>query len=510
MNRKHVFYSVLTGFLLAFSHPNFIEQGLKIHTFFFIWFAYIPLLYVLLKESLKKNLFICGIISGSVFYLTAFYWMWNIKPMGAGAYVAWLSLGVYLSVFLAVSLVLARVLEERFKIAYLFSLPAAFTVMEFCREWMFSGFQLLTPAQSQHQFLALLAMLSITGVYGPAFLILFVNMLALKLLTGEKPDLKNASHIAALACAIMLVLFAFVEGLKPAAGSKIRAAIIQPDIDQDVEWSQEFKEASLKTYKGMITGLKDEKPEIIIWPETGYPGILNMEPWKTAEMAAWLPGAYNLVGSDSYSRDKSGVNYYNSAFLLDDKGAITGTYSKFHLVPFGEYIPFQHTLSFVKKVVRRYGYTGFTPGTKIEPLDYNGTKLGVVICYDGLFPEISREFVKKGARFLAHLSYETWYGRTPATSQIFLNTAMRAIENGVPLIRSVSSGISGFVAANGKIYSTTGLFERRAAVADIEVDAKAGRTFYTLFGDWFVCFLAFLTAVLIIKGKIQKNDSVNN
>jgi apolipoprotein N-acyltransferase len=161
-------------------------------------------------------------------------------------------------------------------------------------------------------------------------------------------------------------------------------------------------------------------------------------------------------------------------------------------------------------VVRRYGYTGFTPGKKIEPLNYRGTKFGVIICYDSLFPEISREFAAKGARFLVHISYETWYGRTPATTQIFINTALRSIENGIPMIRCVSSGVSGFVKATGEIYLETGLFEKRAEAAEILVDTKGGKTIYTRFGDWFVYFLVLLTAALVIRGRKRKNDGLNN
>ena len=436
--------------------------------------------------------------------------MWNIKPMGVGAYIAWLVLGIYLSVFMASSLLLARVLRARFKVDYLFSLPAAYTALEFCREWVFSGFQLLTPAQSQHQFLPFLQMLRITGVYGPAFLILFVNMLAVKIYLEKRVDAKNPSVIAAFFVSAALVIFAVTSNFQPVGAEKIKAAILQPDIDQDVDWSQEFKDNSMKMFTEMVRSLKSSNPWLIVWPETGYPGILNQEPQRGIEVARWLPGAYNLIGSDSMESVKHVTNYYNSAFLLDDRGAITGSYYKFHLVPFGEYIPLQNTFDFVRKVVRRYGYTGFTPGKKIEPLNYRGIKFGVIICYDSLFPEISRDFANKGARFLAHQSYETWYGRTPATTQIFLNTALRSIENGIPMIRCVSSGISGFVTARGEIYSVTGLYSKETVASEMLVDPKGGKTIYTMFGDWFVYFLAALTIALGIAAGKRDYDRVNN
>jgi apolipoprotein N-acyltransferase len=101
---------------------------------------------------------------------------------------------------------------------------------------------------------------------------------------------------------------------------------------------------------------------------------------------------------------------------------------------------------------------------------------------------------------LAHLSYEAWYGRTPASSQIFVNTAMRCIENRLPLVRSVSTGMSGFITDRGEIYSETGLFGRTTAVADVYIDRKHEKTLYTRFGDWFPRLLALLLAGLYFYG----------
>jgi apolipoprotein N-acyltransferase len=148
VNKKYVLLSVLSGVLMAFSFPNFIEMGLKTHTFFLIWLAYAPIAYVLIKEASKIKLFFYGVISWAVFYLIGLYWLCNVKPMGIGAYVSWIMLSLYLALFMGAILALARFLKEKAGVDWLFGLPAAFTVLEFAREWLLSGFQLLTPAQS--------------------------------------------------------------------------------------------------------------------------------------------------------------------------------------------------------------------------------------------------------------------------------------------------------------------------------------------------------------------------
>lgn len=510
MKIKYLLLSALSGLLLAFSHPNFIENGLKTHTFFFIWFAYTPLIYILMKETSKKAVFFYTAAAGTVFYLVGLYWLCYVEPMGAGAYVCWVLLALYLSLYMGAAFVAARVLKDRFRIDYLLSLPAAFTILEYCREWVITGFQVLTPAQSQLQFLPMLQMLKITGLYGPAFLILFINTLIVTFALEKRINMKNAAGLAGICVAVLLAVFAVMSNFSRAGGEKIKAAIIQPDIDQNTEWSNDYRLWNMNTYKRMIQSVSAEKPGIVVWPETGYPGILNTDPARGAEIALWAPGAYNMVGSDSYERKNGETSYYNSAFLLNEKGEITGSYSKFHLVPFGEYVPLQHTVKFIKKVVQRYGYTGFTPGKKIEPLNYRGIKFGALICYDSLFPEISREFARKGARFLTHLSYETWYFLSPASAQIFLNTALRAIENNMPVIRCVASGMSGFIDAKGRIYSSTPLFEEKTSVAEIETNKNGQMTLYTRFGDWFPYFLLLVLIALAAMNKVKKNDSPHN
>src|SRR5208283_3756097 len=158
--------------------------------------------------------------------------------------------------------------------------------------------------------------------------------------------------------------------------------------------------------------------------------------------------------------------------------------------------------------VRRYGYESFSPGKKIAPLSMDGKYFGVLICYDSLFPEISRDFVKKGAEFLVHLSYETWYGKTPASAQIFTNTALRAVENNVWMARCVESGISGIVDNRGAITLSTKLFERTAVTGDIFIRRDKSSSFYTACGDWFIYVLLLVLALLVIL-RIVKKRGIN-
>lgn len=511
MKIKYILLCVLSGILLTFSFPNFIKPGIFIYSFFLIWVGFVPLFFILYEENNPKKIFFYGILSGFVFYLLSLYWLCNVKPMGIFAYAAWIVLSFYLSLFFGISMFLILFLKQKFNTDFLISTPVIFTIFEYVREWLFTGFPLLTPAQSQIYFLPFIKIIKITGVAGANFFIFFINIILTDLIFKKKINLSKNGAVFLIVILFILFVSCGVSNLKQKyVYRELKISILQPDINQDIiEWTENFREKTLKIFKGMILKLKQEKPDIIIWPETGYPGILNYEKWRAREISMWLKGTWHLIGSDKMEIDKNNErNYYNTAFLIDEKGEIKGEYSKYHLVPFGEYVPLQNIFPFIKKVVKRYGYIGFTSGKAIEPVVYKNIKIGTLICYDSLFPEISREFVKKGALFLVHLSYETWYGKTPATAQIFQSTVLRAIENEVPLVRCVASGISGFVDHNGKIFLKTGLFTRESLTGVINLKEENNLTFYTKFGDWFVFFILIILIVLIIINR--KNVNIDN
>ena len=493
-----ILLALLSSLLLAFSFPNIIFQGLNVPSFFLIWCAFIPVFYVIFKEENIKRTFWFSYLSGFVFYAIGLYWLKNVYPMGVFAYVSWFALAAYLPLWIAIPAAVSVLLKKRFDTQVLLSLPVLLTFGEYIREWLFSGFPLLTPAQSQFMFPESLQILKITGVQGLNYIIYFVNTAAV-LLILKKFDIKAKQNITALAVFtavfICAVFSSFLYRDMKATGKPYNAVILQANIDQDVNWDVNYRIKVLSTMQQMVKEAKMCEPDIFVWPETGFPGMFAADAAAPAEITGWTQTpAVHLIGSD-YSVYKDGeMKYYNSIFALSGDAKITGSYSKFHLVPFGEYVPFASTFKFVKKVVRRYGYVGFEKGEKIEPVQAGAFKTAPLVCYDGLFPEISRKFAYKGVDFFAHLSYETWYGRTPASAQIFTNTLLRAVENDRYLVRCVASGISGIVSNTGDIVISSGLFEKAMLCGKIYVNEKNNKTPYTKYGDWFPFFMLVLLA----------------
>ncbi len=189
----------------------------------------------------------------------------------------------------------------------------------------------------------------------------------------------------------------------------------------------------------------------------------------------------------------------NSAYLLRPDGAVAGRYDKVHLVPYGEYVPLRRLFPFIGKLVAGVG--DFRPGKGFDPLVSDGRRLGVLICYEAIFPEAARDYKRNRADLLVNITNDAWFGRTSAPYQHLSMTVFRAIENRLYLVRAANTGISAVIDPTGKILSRTGVFERTVLKGEVKfIDEK---TFYAAYGDLFVYLCGI---VLILYYFIQKKE----
>ncbi len=159
--------------------------------------------------------------------------------------------------------------------------------------------------------------------------------------------------------------------------------------------------------------------------------------------------------------------YYtlNSAFLLSPQGKVLSKYDKIHLVPFGEYVPFENILFFVNRLTTAIGKVH--PGTMYEVMSFNDIPLSTVICFEVIFPNLVRKFVDRGARFLTTITNDAWFGKTAASYQHFAMVTFRAIENRVAFARAANTGISGFIDPCGRILANSDIFVEAALVHEL-------------------------------------------
>ncbi len=327
----------------------------------------------------------------------------------------------------------------------------AFTIVEFLRAeipvWSF-GLNLLGHSQAFHP--AMIQIASIGGAYLLTFFIVFANACLAEFLIGKK--CQRFLVVAALLIAGLVFLFGLKQ-LKKAEKENppmLRISVIQPNIPQSVKWAMMAKKDVIEIHENLTKMAALREPDLIIWPEAAFPGYLNADndSARVLNLAKALHTPI-LAGAPYW---ESQTRVFNSAFLINDAGLITNRYDKIKLVPFGEYIPWKLILGWLSPLAYTMGVGDFTPGAGQKIFTWGkDVPFSVLICFEDVFTGLARHAVAKGARFLTVITNDAWFGKTGAPWQHMQSSIFRAVENGVPVIRSANTGVSGFISAEGKV-----------------------------------------------------------
>ncbi|MBN1931026.1 MAG: apolipoprotein N-acyltransferase [Desulfobacterales bacterium] len=504
-----IFFSVLSGLLLSASFP-------KIGFNWFAWIALVPLL-ISINEVSLRNSFCLGLLAGFTHYITLLYWLvytmqvYGHIPLYLSVMILVL-LCAYLSLYFGLFSAVLTWLSFKPIICFLI-IPVLWTSLEYVRSFLFSGFPWGLIGYTQFNLLHLIQISDILGIYGISFIIALANAtlyFGLLYLSGKDRPGKRISGGICLGTIVMFVLiFSLVwfygsrriqsiDKLASAASTQ-RINIVQGNIDQAKKWDIAFQSETIRKYIDLSQLSQADKPDLIVWPETAAPFyfLYDLELSQMVQEAVKDIGANFLIGSPSFThRDKGKtVEFYNSAYLIDSKGQVKSKYDKVHLVPFGEYVPFHQWLPFLGKLVAEVG--DFRSGKKGNVIQWGGDDLGIQICFEIIFPNLSRLMVENQAALLINMTNDAWFGKTSAPFQHFSIAIFRAVENRRALIRSANTGISGFIDPVGRIVASTPLFEE--ATMTQTVPLMKTTTFYTRFGDLFamVCLTITMTALLI-------------
>ncbi len=231
----------------------------------------------------------------------------------------------------------------------------------------------------------------------------------------------------------------------------------------------------------------------MVWPETAAPFFFlrdkKLSP-RVTEIAR-QSGSYLLFGSPAFEIGPEGESFFNRAFLLSGDGDIVGYYDKAHLVPYGEYVPLRRFFPFIGKMVPMVG--DFVEGPPGRVLSMPETNLGTLICFESIFPYLSRAMVQNGAGILVNITNDAWFGRTSAPYQHLAMSVTRAVENRVSLARAANTGISALAAPDGSIIWQSDLYTTAAHTDPLPL--LSGGSLYTRYGDifaWLSCGLALL------------------
>ena len=490
--------SLLFGSLLILALPPYY--------FYFVAALVFPLYFWLInKVENTKKICACGYWFGFGFFAAGFYWIGNALLIDV-VRTGWLyPLTLFLNgAFFGIFSVLPAFGGANKKIKSLTARMFVFAALwgfsvEWVRSWFFSGFP-WNPLSSILLFdISVAQALGVFGTYGLSI----ITVLAL-IFPARFLFYRNRKNFAV--AAVMLFFFPLslmMYGIRTiplsrAKGETVSVRLVQPSIPQTAEWGRERAEKELNQHIKLSHIPETEKtPDFVIWGETALPFDITYDYEHGAKVKQIVPAnGYLITGMlrREFNMDDGNYKLYNSLALIDDNAQVVDVYSKNHLVPFGEYIPFRKYLpDFIRPVTNMIGEFG--KGEKYQIITPQGQeKFAPLICYEIIF---SDNIVRKNndLRWMVLLTFDGWYGESSGPYQHLAAAQMRAIEEGINIVRSANSGVSAVISAYGEIVAQLALNERGAITADVPLDT-AHKTLFGRYGN----LMMWLTIVLLILG----------
>jgi apolipoprotein N-acyltransferase len=480
--------AVLSGVLLALSFPRLSLAPLA-------FVGLVPLLVGLHGASARQGTAL-GIIAGLALYLVSIPWVVHTMVTYGGlpfllSILLLFVLSLYLALYVALFAYGVTRLSTRGRFTYLVGTAGLWVGLEYLRTYLFTGFPWNLFGYTQYRNLSVIQIASITGVYGVSFLLVLVNAAIALAFLHVRQDRRRALFPVS---GVGVVLFGKGQMVSAETGRReVRVSVVQGNIEQGMKWDPDFRDRTIDIYRRLtLKGARGSN--LIVWPESAIPfffregGVLSL---KILDLAQKLQ-SYLLVGSPDRVGDNT-AQYYNSAFLISPGEKIVQKYDKIHLVPFGEYVPLKSVLFFVDKMATGIG--DFSPGQAFTTFEIPEGRFGVLICFEAIFPDQVRRYVLEGAGFLVNITNDAWFGDSAAPYQHLSMAALRAVENGVYLVRAANTGISALVTPSGQILKQSDLFVETVFSGTV-VPGSAG-TFYTRYGDWFAWVCGLMSVVVL-------------
>lgn len=345
--------------------------------------------------------------------------------------------------------------------------------LELARNHLLTGFPWITLASALAPWPTTLGLAAWIGGFGLSGLLAAMGhiLAAGRLRTG----------LAFLPLLALCLLPGYLRAPAEPAGTT-SVSMIQGNIDQSLKWDESLQASILATYAKLTReAVERSAPDLVVWPETAMPFYFqDPSDFSTAVRAAVKQaGVPLLAGSPAYSvPTEPGAPQYvlhNRAYLLNRGGDVVSWYDKEHLVPFGEYVPLGEWLPFITKLVP--GQFEFRPGINSAPLTSGDSAMGLLICYEAIFPELAQARVESGANVLVNISNDAWFGRSSAPLQHLHMAVLRAVEQNRAIIRSTNTGVSVVIGPDGSLKAPSELFAT-LVVHDPAVPLLTETTFY--------------------------------
>ncbi|TNE37079.1 MAG: apolipoprotein N-acyltransferase [Alphaproteobacteria bacterium] len=459
---------------------------------------------------------------GFGFHLTGLYWVGFAFLVDAESFAWAIPFAVTLmpaglALFFAAALVLAHRFwsegPER-----VWTLALSLLLFEWLRGHILTGFPWNLIGYAWMDFLPIAQIGSLIGIYGLTLLSVALFAAPAALISGQsaRARLDRQGVFFALAHLGLFVVIAaggalHMGKLQRDGVEGVTLRLAQASIPQKEKWADEYRYRNFDLYLEMTRADAGpgNRPTHIIWPESAVPLFLaNNEAARKEIGEALQPGQILLTGAVRFDRvEEDGLlvsKVYNSFHTLNSDGAITGTYDKFHLVPFGEYLPLASLLSRfgLKKLTEGLGAYSAGPGPQKVAAPGTGQVMPL-ICYEAIFP--GRMSDGERPDWMLNITNDAWYGNTSGPRQHLAQAQMRSIEQGLPLVRSANNGISAVIDGYGRIWSRIPLNQR--GILQSPLPKPLPPTLYSRFGDyvfWAICMVVLLSNLFWQRIKAKK------
>ncbi|HEX9160406.1 MAG TPA: apolipoprotein N-acyltransferase [Thermoanaerobaculia bacterium] len=469
------------------------------------WLAFVavlPLLIAISRSPTAWHSLFLGWISQTIAWLMMVPWVLRVMSHYGGLpYITSVLLFIALAMVLglyggAFALIVHRI-RPADSLGRWLVVPLAWASIEYARTYLLTGFPWNLIAAALVDYTSFIQFDRVAGPYLIGAMTVAPAAVAAWLIVGRPEGIRRLLVVSAV---MILTFLWWATGLvasklitRPTGTRGIAAALLQPNISQEVRWNESNLMEIYQRMMMMTRQAFDRGASIVIWPESSVPLSFSSTEFfrQSIETLSHDHAADIILGS--VAEDSVQTNrIWNAAFLVSN-GRTVGRYDKIHLVPFGEYVPLRKMLFFARKLVHAVGEFDF--GTHDTPLA-GKFRYGPAICYEIVFPQIARTQVRNGAEVLVTITNDDWFRGGSAPRQHLNQARLRAVEDDRYLLRAATTGISAFVDPAGEILREIPMGQAGTIFADFH--PKSTITPYVRFGDWFawVAVIATLAAMI--------------
>ncbi len=508
--------AAVSGAALAAAFP-------KVDLNLFAWVAFVPLFYAIHGQSMRR-VFGYAWLQGFFCFVGSLYWIVIALHDFAGvatvlAALPMLLLAAIMGLYTGAAIWSGELAARRLGITRLLTMPIAWTALEWVRSYFPIGFPWNLLGYTAYRNVELIQFAEFTGVYGVSALIVFFNVVTYAIIFQAYSRREQTAGLGILTASMALALIFGswrvhqLSAVLPRGSLKV--AMVQGDIPQSLKWDPKFLETSFAIYRAQTEAAAQRGADLVIWPEAAASFFFQPDdryPARFADDAAYRQRLLELAarsrepilfGAPALGVEDDRVGFYNRAYLVSDRGQVVAWYDKIQLVPFGEYVPLRKILGgLVNRVV--VGFGDMFAGREQTLFVVHGGSLAVLICYESVFPNLTRRAVKRGADVLVNITNDAWYGSSSAPYQLLAMAAMRSVETKAPMVRVANTGISAVIQSDGTITARTSLFKRGTEIE--HVYWRPTRTLYTQIGDVFAEACVALTLIALAAGLLHPRE----